>query len=358
MDKLTSFGYKNFFKEQFSGFSENGFAPARVAVENKNNYILYSDYGELIAELSGKFYFNYERSDEYPAVGDWVVIRPLIEEKKALIEHVLPRQNSFSRKTAGVKTDEQVIASNIDVLFIMTSLNKDLNPRRIERYLTLAMDRGLQPVIVLSKSDLCEDVNEAMKSIEKIVKEIPLHAVSSIKKEGINELLKYLEGNKTSAIVGSSGVGKSTFINALLGEEKLEVKDITDYKDRGIHTTTRRELIVLPDGGMIIDTPGMRELQLWEGSGGLSDVFDDIEILTGKCRFGDCKHESEPGCAVREAMENGELDEDRYHSYLKLLREIKYFEFKKDFKASVIERKKWKKIHKNAKEHVKLIKGR
>jgi ribosome biogenesis GTPase / thiamine phosphate phosphatase len=358
MNLLNLYGYNNFFQKHFFEFSENGFAPARVAVENKNNYILYSEFGELTAELSGKFYFNYEDKADYPAVGDWVVIRPLPDEQKGLIEHVLPRQNSFSRKAAGIKTDEQVIASNIEVLFIMTSLNKDLNPRRIERYLTLALDRGLQAVIVLSKSDLCVDTDKKLSEIKHIVKDTPVHAICSIKKEGIDELKNYLSGNKTAAIVGSSGVGKSTFINALLGEERLIVKDITDYKDKGVHTTTRRELILLPDGGMIIDTPGMRELQLWDGGDGLSDVFDDIEELFSNCKFSDCKHESEPGCAVREAVEKGELGVDRYNSYIKMQKEIKYFEFRKNTKASLIEKKRWKKIHKNAKEHVKLIKGR
>ncbi|RPI17945.1 MAG: ribosome small subunit-dependent GTPase A [Ignavibacteriae bacterium] len=358
MNLLKSFGFKDFFKEHFSEFSENGFSPARVAVENKNNYILYSEFGELTAELSGKFYFNYEDKGDYPAVGDWVVIRPLPDEQKALIEHVLPRMNSFSRKAAGTKTDEQVIAANIDVLFIMTSLNKELNIRRMERYLTLALDRGLQPVVILSKADLCEDIDSKMMSMENIIKNIPVHIVSSVKKEGIDELKKYFEGNKTAAIVGSSGVGKSTFINALLGEDRLTVKDITAYKDKGVHTTSRRELILLPDGGMIIDTPGMRELQLWDGGDGLSDVFEDIEALFSNCKFSDCKHESEPGCAVREAIKSGELDEDRYNSYLKMQKEVNYFERRKDQKALLEEKKKWKKIHKEGKEHMKVFKNR
>lgn len=355
---LNSYGYNNFFQKHFSEISDNGFIPARVAIEHKNIYIVYSEYGELSAELSGKFYFNAEEKEDFPAVGDWVVIRPLLDEQKALIEHVLPRQNVFARKSAGIKTEEQIIASNIDVLFIMTSLNLDLNINRLERYLTLALDKKLKAVIVLSKSDLCEDLEEKLEQIKRLSDEIPVHIISSIKGDGIDELKKYFSGNKTAAIVGSSGVGKSTFINTLLGENRLVVKDIGEYKDKGQHATTRRELIMLPEGGMIIDTPGMRELQLWEGGDGLSDVFADIEALFGTCRFSDCKHESEPGCAIREAIESGKIDEDKYQNYIKMQKEVKYFERRKDNKALIEEKKKWKKIYKQGKEHMRVFKGR
>jgi ribosome biogenesis GTPase len=355
---LSNFGYNNFFQKHFSEFSGNGFIPARVAIEHKSLYVVYSEHGELSAELSGKFYFNAEDKADYPAVGDWVVIRPLLDEQKALIEHVLPRQNVFARKSAGIKTEEQIIASNIDVLFIMTSLNQDLNINRLERYLTLALDKKLQPVIVLSKSDLCEDLEEKMEQIKRLSDEIPVHIICSIKGDGIDDLRKYFIDNKTSAIVGSSGVGKSTLINVLAGKEVMKVDDIGNYKDKGIHTTSHRELIILPDGGMIIDTPGMRELQLWEGGDGLSDVFADIEALLSTCRFTDCKHESEPGCAIREAIESGSIDEAKYENYLKMQREIKYFERRKDNKAMSEEKKKWKKIHKQGMEHVKIFKKR
>ncbi len=355
---LSNFGFNNFFQKHFSELSDNGFIPARVAVEHKSLYVVYSEHGELSAELSGKFYFNADNKADYPAVGDWVAVRPILDEQKALIEHVLPRQNVFARKSAGIKTDEQILASNIDVLFIMTSLNQDLNINRLERYLTLALDNKLQSVIVLSKSDLCENLEEKLEQIKRLSDEIPVHIICSIKGDGIDELKKYFTGNKTAAIVGSSGVGKSTFINTLLGENRLVVKDIGEYKDKGLHATTRRKLIMLPGGGMIIDTPGMRELQLWEGGDGLSDVFADIEALLGTCRFTDCKHESEPGCAIRKAIENGDIDENKYQNYLKMKREIKYFEFRKDHKANIEEKKKWKKIYKEGKEHMRVFKGK
>jgi ribosome biogenesis GTPase len=357
MNSLNSFGYHPFFEAYFNEYSEQGFSVGRVAIENKTNYLLYTGQGELTAEISGKMFYNIDEKADYPVVGDWVVFRALPEEKKAIIEHVLPRRSKFSRKVSGNKTDEQVIASNIDVLFIMSSLNQDLNLRRIERYLTLAWDSNTEPVIVLSKSDLCKNVGEIKVDVENISFNVPIQIISSINKLGLEDLQKYFDGNKTVAIVGSSGVGKSTFINTLLGYERLKVNDIIEYKDKGVHTTVRRELILLPRGGLIIDTPGMRELQLWDGGDGVGTTFEDIEELTQNCKFSDCKHESEPGCAINEALENGTLDEERYHSYLKLKREIGYFERRHDQKAMLAEKKKWKKIHMQAKEHMKM-KGR
>ncbi len=347
---LNKYGYNTFFEDHFREYSGNGYIPGRVAIQNKNNYTVYSEHGELTAEVSGKMMFDAEDKEDYPSVGDWVVMRAILDEQKAIIDKVLPRHSIFSRKEAGSRTERQILASNIDTVFIMTSLNHDFNLRRLERYLVLALESGASPVIVLSKADLCEDITNKVNETNSIAGDIPVHVLSSIMHQGVDELKQYFDGNKTVAVLGSSGVGKSTFINTLLGDESLKTLDISSYKDKGHHATTRRELILIPTGGLIIDTPGMRELQLWEGGEGIENIFEDIEALVHKCKFSDCSHRKEPGCAVREAIENSELDEKRYESYLKMKRETRYFENRKDHKANLAEKNKWKKIHKQAKE--------
>lgn len=351
---LKLYGWNSFFDEQLSALNQDGLAPGRVAVENKNNYILYSEYGELTGEISGKLYFNCENKADFPAVGDWVLFRPFADEKRAIIEHVMPRKTRFSRKAAGSKTEEQILASNIDIVFIMTSMNKDLNTRRLERYLVLARENKISPVIVLSKSDLCQNPEETLGEISSFSDNIPIHVISCVTGYGVDEIQNYFEGNKTIGLLGSSGVGKSTLINFLAGEEIMKVNYITDYKDKGVHTTTRRELVLLPEGGMIVDTPGLRELQLWEGSEGLTDVFSDIEAIAEECKYKDCTHTTEPGCAVIKAFEEGSLDEDRMRSYRKMQREINYFKRRQNENLILAERKKWKKIHKDIKLIYKL----
>ncbi len=227
LKNLLNYGFNSFFEEHFREYSGDGFIPGRVAVQNKTNYIVYSEHGELDAEVSGKFMFDAEGKDDYPAVGDWVVLRPLLDEQKGIIEKVLPRRTAFSRKEAGGKTEKQVLASNIDTVFIMTSLNHDFNLRRIERYLVLALESGAEPVIVLSKSDLCDEVEDKINEVKNIAKGSDVHAISSITMQGINGLMHYFSDGKTIAVLGSSGVGKSTFINVLLGGEELKTAEIS-----------------------------------------------------------------------------------------------------------------------------------
>lgn len=343
LTELKKLGWDDFFNVQKLNFSAELHA-GRVAIENKRNYLLYTESGEYMGELSGKFYYDAQSRGGLPAVGDWVLFKPVHNEKKAVIENVLMRKNKFSRKVVLEKTDEQIIAANIDFLFIITSLNLEFNLKRTERYLTLAFDNNLTPVIILSKEDLCEDPAVIISEVRSVAEGIDIHSVSTIENKGIDELKKYFEGNRTAAFVGSSGVGKSTLINFLTGTNNIPVNVIGDYKDKGKHTTTKREMILLPEGGIIIDTPGMREIQIWEGSEGLSDSFKDVEDFFSRCRFSDCKHDTEPGCAVKEAIDNGELDEERFNNYLKLKKEIKWFEIRKDKKAKSDESKKWKKI--------------
>lgn len=341
---LSRLGWDNFFEKEFEKISVADLLPGRVLRVNKSNYLIQTSTGEFSAEVSGKFHFNADGPSDFPAVGDWIAMQIIEDEKKGIIEHLIVRKNSFSRKVAGAKTDEQVIASNIDYVFIISSLNQDINLRRIERYVTLSRECKLNPVIILSKSDQCDAIEEIVREVSSVCGNIAVHAISALKDIGIEELQKYFEGNKTVAVVGSSGVGKSTLINRLMNSDSMEVRETSSYKDKGRHTTSHRELLILPEGGMIIDTPGMRELQLWEGSEGVSETFADIEKYLGQCKFSDCKHESEPGCAIRKAMDAGELDEDRYRSYQKLQREINWFENRKDKKAMMEQKKKWKKI--------------
>ncbi len=351
--KLTQYGWDEFFEKQFKKFSEKDYSVGRVAIENKNNFQLYTEFGELTAEISGKFLFNAVTDSDYPAVGDWVVIRPIIEEKKAMIEFVLERKNKFSRKVSGETTEEQIISANVDTLFIISSLNQDIKLRRIERYLTLAKENNVPAVLILSKADLCENLKKKLTEVKSIAFDISVHVISAPENMGTSELRQYFRGNKTVAVVGSSGVGKSTLINCLSGSDEMEVSDISLYKDKGRHTTSHRELIILPEGGLIIDTPGMREIQMWEGSEGVSETFQDVEKYLGQCWFTDCKHETEPGCAVKKAIDDGEINEDRFRNYLKLQREITHFENRNNNKAKLAEKKKWKKITSVARKNLK-----
>lgn len=349
--KLEKYGWEEFFEKEFEQYSKKNYKAGRVAIENKSNFNIYTESGELTAEISGRFHYNAGASSDYPGVGDWVVIKVIPEERKAIIEYVLKRKNKFSRKAAGDTTDEQIIAANADIIFIVTSLNQEINLRRIERYLTLATENNAEPVLILSKSDVCENEDSKLTEVRSVASGINVHTISAKENTGIDELRKYFEGNRTVAVVGSSGVGKSTLINCLAGSEQMEVSEISLYKDKGRHTTSHRELIVLKDGGLIIDTPGMREIQLWEGNEGISDAFADVEELSVRCRFTDCKHDTEPGCAVKKAIEDGELTVERFNNYIKLQKEARHFEIKNDKKAQIEEKKKWKKISSNAKKN-------
>lgn len=341
---IKNFGFNDFFEAYFAEYDPKKLHAARVAVEHRNYYELYSAFGELSAEKSGKLFYTAEDTNLLPAVGDWVVIEHLENEPKAFIKAVLPRKTKFSRKKAGSTTEEQIVAANVDTVFIMSSLNQDLNMRRIDRYMALAWDNEIKPVLILSKADLCSDIFARLAEVQERFPGTDVHIVSAVQKAGIDELQQHFEGNKTIAVIGSSGVGKSTLINSILNWDKMEVSEIGLYKDKGRHTTTHRELAVVPGGGLIIDTPGMREIQMWEGSEGLSELFGDIEQLALECKFSDCKHESEPGCAVKAAQKKGTLDPGRLKSFKKLLNEVSYFERKQDKKAQLEEKKKWKKI--------------
>ena len=322
---LESLGWNTFFDAHFDDYRQSGCEPARISVEHKTLYGIATEHGDYSAVLSGSFYYKTQSASEAPAVGDWVAVRRTTEDDRAVIHGVLPRKSSFSRTAAGGTTDEQIVAANIDILLLAMSLNRDFNLHRLERYLTLAWDGGATPVIVLTKADLCTDLPDRIQQAEAVARGVPVHSVCAATGQGMEQLASYFSPGTTVGVVGSSGVGKSTLINALAGGNTLDTGDIAFYKDRGRHTTTARRLIVVEGKGIIIDTPGMRELRMWDGDDGLGQAFPEIEELASSCRFTDCTHTGEPGCAVIAAIEDGTIDDDRYNGYTRLRKEVNYY---------------------------------
>jgi ribosome biogenesis GTPase len=350
---LELLGWNSFFSKSYEGHSQEGHTVGRVALEHKNNYILYTEQGELSAEVSGKLRYQATERQDFPAVGDWVVISVREAQKTATIHAVLPRKSKFSRKTVGTKTEEQIIATNVDTVFLISGLDGDFNLRRIERYLILVWESDANPVIILNKADLCEDVEQCREAVEEIAFGVPIIILSAVNNQGLDALIPYLNQGQTVALLGSSGVGKSTITNQLAGKAIQSVQAVRQGDDRGKHTTTHRELIILPSGGLLMDTPGMREIQIWTGDEGLQETFADIKSLAMQCRFHDCRHEQEPGCAVQEALADGSLDYQRFLNHQKLQKELNYLTRKQDQRAALVEKEKWKKIHKSLRKHPK-----
>jgi ribosome biogenesis GTPase / thiamine phosphate phosphatase len=342
--QLIDLGWDSYFDKQFEPYKTQGLVPARIIRENRLNYLTGGETGEFLAEVSGRFRHDAEGKGDFPTVGDWVAVAARPDEGRAIIHALLPRKSAFLRKVAGVVTEQQVIAANIDTVFIVCGLDGNYNLRRIERYLSLTWESGAMPVVLLNKADLCPEVEKRQGEVESVAIGVPVRVISAAQNQGLDVLREYLQPGRTAAFLGSSGVGKSTIINRLLGADRLPVGEVREDDSRGRHTTTSRELVLLPDGGLVIDTPGMRELQVWGDEDGLKQAFEDIETLAADCRFRDCRHESEPGCAVRAAIDDGALDSGRLDSYMKLQKELRYLAARQTMKPNAVEKERWKKI--------------
>ncbi|MCZ6503913.1 MAG: ribosome small subunit-dependent GTPase A [Gammaproteobacteria bacterium] len=342
---LNELGWKDFFQEQIEE-QELTLLPARIYRQDVNRYHLFSTKGDLTGTLPGKLFTETTSKAELPTVGDWVLTAPADEHnpRAVIIERTLDRMSKFSRKQAGDKVVEQVVAANIDTVFIVSGLDDNFNVNRIERYLVLAWSSGANPVIVLNKADLCRDTADKIHQLEPIAMRIPIHAISAQSGEGVDLLRQYVESGQTAALLGSSGVGKSTIINALLGYERFDTGDVREADSKGRHTTSFREMCKLDAGGMIIDTPGMREIQIWTDESSLAKSFSDVEDYALLCKFSDCQHDSEPGCAVQEAIEKGNLEVTRLESLRKFQRELIHLVEKQDAGAKAEKKKERKKF--------------
>jgi len=346
---LEHYGWNPFFKSAFGEIGAEGLVVGRVIAQQRNSYTLKTERGDLSAHLSGKVRYYARGIEDLPAVGDWVTATAT-GDGAARIEQILPRQTQFTRKAPGDRTEQQVLAANVDAVFLVSGLDNDFNLRRIERYLVLAAESGARPIIVLNKADLCDDIDQRINEVQSIAKDVPIVSMSALYDQGLEAFEKYLPKKSTAVLLGSSGVGKSTIINHLMGKHIQATQGVRESDSHGRHTTSHRELMMLEWGAMLIDTPGLRELQLWGETQSVQDTFQDITELAAACKFTDCSHDTEPGCAVSQALQDGYLDQGRYESYIKLQREIAYLKRKEDPKAQRAEKDRWKKIHKEVKQ--------
>jgi len=318
-ETLKTLGWDEAWETAFEAMAEEGAYPARVVLDYQHIYRVRTAEGEKLARIEGRMRHEAASRESFPAVGDWVVARDAPVGEEAVIEAILPRRSRFLRKAAGRAHEPQVVAANVDTLFLVVGLDHDFNPRRIERYLVTALESGARPVLVLNKADLWEEgLEEWVEMAKEVAPGIPIHTVSARTGQGLDALQAYLTPGHTVAFVGSSGVGKSSLVNRLAGQDIQKVSEVRAWDSRGRHTTRHRQLIVLSGGALLVDTPGMRTLQLWEAAAGLEEAFSDIVELASRCRFSDCTHGVEPGCAVQAALEAGELDPERFENYQRL----------------------------------------
>lgn len=346
---LNDYGWSDFFAAAFADHAANGRVPGRIIQGQRGSWTAVTDDGERAVALPGRL----RRSSDpaaLPAVGDWVALRPS-GPGETVLEAVLPRRTKLSRKVAGERTREQVVAANVDVVFLVMGLDGDYNLRRLERLLITAWESGARPVVVLSKADLCPDPETRRAEVAELAPGVEVVVLSCIEGEGLEAIEAMLREGVTATLLGSSGVGKSTLINRLCGEELLRTGAVREHDDRGRHTTTHRQLVKLPGGGLLIDNPGIRELRLWASEEALEEAFGDVGELAERCRYRDCTHGGEPGCAVAQAVAEGKLAPGRLASLQALQKELQYLERKQDAEAQRREKKRWASIHKAARQH-------
>jgi len=350
---LEDLGWTDAFRAAFAEHAAKGLVPGRV-IAQRGMLVLATERGEVLATSSGRLRHDANDAGDLPTVGDWVAIQMPPEGDQGRIQAVLPRKSAFTRKAAGKKTSGQAVAANIDTVFLLCGLDGDYNPRRLERYLVGTWESGARPVVLLNKADACADPEAVREEVEAIAFGVPVHVCSAKTGDGVAEIATYLGRGETIALLGSSGVGKSTLINRLLGEELQRTLEVRAHDARGRHATTHRELFLAPSGALVIDTPGMRELQLWDSDEGLEATFGDIEEVAAGCAYGNCRHETEPDCAVRDAIEAGTLDPERLASWRKLQKEAASLRLRTDALARSKEKQKIKSVHKAMREQYKL----
>ena len=349
MPVLEELGWDADWASSFEQLQEDNSTAGRVAAQHRGAYVVWAADAELRARAAGRLFYAHEVGAPIPAVGDWVGVQR--NGDAATITSILPRRSAFLRKRAGFGSEEQVLAANVDTAFLLAGLDDDFSLRRLERYITTAWDSGAAPVIVLTKADLCADVGAAVLSVETVAIGVPVVPLSNVTGEGLDGLAPHLAPGRTVVLLGSSGVGKSTLLNRLAGTELMRTAEIA-ADGTGRHTTTHRELVRLPDGALVIDTPGLRELQFWEGD--VSAAFDDIEALAAECRFRDCAHAREPGCAVLAAVDDGRLELGRLRSWRKFQRELEAIAARTDRRLRLARKKRWKEIAAHARQRPRL----
>ncbi|HXK11408.1 MAG TPA: ribosome small subunit-dependent GTPase A [Vicinamibacteria bacterium] len=343
---LRELGLAGALAEAFAPFAAEGLLPGRVVGGHSGLLRVRTDAGELLADVAGGLRHQACGPADLPTVGDWVALRLRDDGRRAVVNAVLPRRTAFVRRAAGDRSVAQVLAANVDTVFLVMGLDGDFNPRRLERALVLAWESGAEPVVLLNKADLCPEVEARRSQVEAVASGVPVRVIAAKPGEGLEALAPWLTPGRTVALLGSSGVGKSTLVNRLLGREKQKTREVRESDQRGRHTTTHRELVLLPGGALLLDTPGLREIQLWSDGAGLEATFEDVQGLAASCRFGNCGHVSEPGCAVRAAVEDGRLPSDRLASFHKLRAELRAMEVREDPLRRREERNRWKAVHK------------